>query len=190
MMTCKICSHLRRAEIERSIVEQRSLRDIAKQFGLHSSSVNRHKKHIQKSLIKAKQGAEVSEATTLLSDVVRFKASFEEAYQNAVDGGEWTGAAAMARQMLSCVELLGKLSGELRQAGSKVATSVGIDDPNPLGKMTDDELDREILALLCSTGGLVKGIRQSLLYNNGTVPPGLGHEAKNRCNDQGRQRDE
>ncbi|WP_162601618.1 hypothetical protein [Occallatibacter savannae] len=137
--------------------------------------------------MKAKQAAEASEATSLLQVLENYKSSFESAYERACKENEWSGAASLARQMLSAVELLARLSGELRPAGTKVAISIGAPTTNSdFSHLTDDELDRKIERMLCGLNRARVG-HSSFLFDNETVPPGVGYEANNRGNDHMRE---
>lgn len=46
MNKCKVCSHKKRTDIEKLIVNRTPLRTIAKEFELSKSSIQRHKKHM------------------------------------------------------------------------------------------------------------------------------------------------
>jgi hypothetical protein len=146
-MTCKICTHPERVAIDRAIVEQRSLRDISGQYGISRSSVDRHKSHIPKELAKAKKAETVAESGALLSRVEKLMGQADRIYEGAMKSAEWSGAAAAAREMRGCLELLGKIGGELSSGGTKVAISVGIGRSSDLSRMTDEELDSEIQRL-------------------------------------------
>jgi hypothetical protein len=53
MMTCKICRHASRAEIDKAILEGGSVRDIARRFALTKDSLHRHKQnHLSDQLAK------------------------------------------------------------------------------------------------------------------------------------------
>jgi len=116
MMTCRICSSPDRAGIDKALVEGRSLRDIAGQYAVHRSSLDRHKAHIAQKLTKAKQAEQVTEATSLLSRVEGLMSRCETIYERALKAGKWMGAAAAAREIRGCLELLGKLQGELQSS--------------------------------------------------------------------------
>lgn len=167
-MTCKICAHEDRASIDTAIVENTSLRGIAKQFGVSASAVDRHKKkHIPKALASAKRAEEVGGATTLLSRIERIVSRCETMFDRADAAGEWRAAASMAREIRGSLELLGKLSGELQSGGARIAITVAqiqtiniadltkeqlgalydrvqAERIREFAAMTDEELDREI----------------------------------------------
>jgi hypothetical protein len=125
MMTCKICSHADRAAIDKALVDGGSLRSIAKQFKVHSSSVNRHKSHIPKTLALAKQAETVAGAGTLLSRVEKLAARCESMIDKAENAENWRAAPAAARELRGCLELLAKLNGELQPGGVRVAINIG-----------------------------------------------------------------
>jgi hypothetical protein len=69
-MTCSICNHAERLEIDRQLVERVPLRHIAQRTGTTATALCRHKRaHLARTLVKAAQVEEVANATTLLSRV-------------------------------------------------------------------------------------------------------------------------
>ncbi len=68
---CTICSHAERETIDRELVSgQRSLRDIAGQFGTKKSALPRHKHdHLPAAMVKGQEAREVARAGSLLDQV-------------------------------------------------------------------------------------------------------------------------
>lgn len=61
-LRCTVCTHPERAAIDRAVLS-RSVRDIAKQWGLTSSSVQRHKgKCVKKTVERAARASNIAEA--------------------------------------------------------------------------------------------------------------------------------
>lgn len=152
MKVCGICSHPERAAIDAALVDGTSLRAIAGQYGTTKSALDRHRKHIPTALTKAKQAAEVADATSLLSRVERLVSRCETICEKAMAEGEWTPAVSATRELRGCLELIGKLSGELKQPGVNVDIKNAVDIKNPVmpGQMTIEEIDarlREILGI-------------------------------------------
>src|SRR6266567_1808760 len=169
MMTCKICSRPDRAAIDKAIVDQRSLRDIAGQYGVSRSAVDRHKPHIPKALSKAKQAETVAESTSLLSRVEKLMARCEHIYETAIEAGELTGAVGATREIRGCLELLAKLSGELKPGGVTVNNNLSLSAT--VERMTNEELEDAIGAFVIEHGiGLVE-VRKSILFDEVTVAP-------------------
>jgi hypothetical protein len=84
-------------------------------YDIPYSSLDRHKKnHLAKSMVKAKQAADVAEATGLLARVERITGQVEMVFNQAVAQRSAPGTIAAARELRGCLELLGKLSGELQ----------------------------------------------------------------------------
>jgi hypothetical protein len=127
-MTCRVCGHKRRLEIDRALLEGQSLRDIARRTGTTASSLQRHKaEHLARHLVKAHEAREVARADSLLDDVrtavgraERLYGVAEDILDKAVEAEDLKTALnairaavdvmADARQYL---ELRGELTGEL-----------------------------------------------------------------------------
>jgi transposase-like protein len=194
MKTCGICSHPERAAIDAALVEKGSLRAIAGQFGTTKSALDRHRKHIPAALTKAKQAEEVVEATSLLSRVERLMSRMETICQKATEQGEWAGAVGASRELRGCLELLGKLSGELQPNGARVAINFGditkidirslsddqlnalVDRLDDLCKkgMSDEEISIEQGRIALSAGSAVTTVSEAHLFDEETVAAGAG----------------
>ena len=130
-MTCRVCGHKRRLEIDRALLEGQSLRDIARRTGTTASSLQRHKaEHLARHLVKAHEAREVARADSLLADVRNAEDRAERLYgaaegilERALEAEDLKTALnairaavdvmAEARQYL---ELRGELTGELPHA--------------------------------------------------------------------------
>ena len=85
-MTCRVCGHRKRLEIDRALLEGQSLRDIARRTGTTASSLQRHKaEHLTRSLVKAHEAREVARADSLLDDVRTAVGRAERLYGVAED---------------------------------------------------------------------------------------------------------
>ena len=121
MKTCAVCSHPSRAEIDRLLVEKVSLRDIAGQFGVSRSALSRHAGHIPCALVAAKEAGKVADAGTLLDQVQGLVVRATGILDRAEQAGEHQAALGAIREVRGCLELLGKLNGELRTSASAIA---------------------------------------------------------------------
>lgn len=144
MKTCSVCSHPERVAIDAALVGQTSLRAITGQYGTSKSALDRHRKCIPPALTQAKQAEEVAEATTLLSRIERLMSRMEIACQKATEKEDWFPAIAASRELRGCLELLGKLSGELQPNGARVAINFGNIQNIDIRSLTDEQL--EVLA--------------------------------------------
>jgi hypothetical protein len=120
MKVCSICNHSDRAAIDKHLIDGASLRAIAGQFGTNKSALDRHRKHLAPALTLAKQVTVVAEATTLLSRLERVMSRCESIAEMATNERDWTPAIAASRELRGCLELLGRLSGELH-SGRQIA---------------------------------------------------------------------
>ncbi len=123
MKTCAVCSHPRRTEIDRLLVEKVSLRDIAGQFGVSRSALSRHAGHIPAALVAAKEACMVADAGTLLDQVKGLVARATGILDRAELAGEHHAELGAIREVRGCLELLGKVSGELRTSASAIAVA-------------------------------------------------------------------
>jgi hypothetical protein len=126
MKVCSICNHSNRSAIDKAMVDGQSLRVIAGQTGTAKSALDRHKKHLAPALVVAKQAERVSESTGLLSRIERLMSRLELICQAATMERDWLPAIAASRELRGCLELLGKLNGELKTAGgTRVKIAIG-----------------------------------------------------------------
>jgi len=123
MKTCAVCNHPRRAEIDRLLVEKAPLRDIAGQFGVSRSALSRHAGHIPGALVAAKGAEEAAQAETLLAQVQGLVKRATGILDRAERAGELQAALGAIREVRGCLELLGKLNGELRTSASAIAVA-------------------------------------------------------------------
>jgi hypothetical protein len=136
-MTCKVCGHKKRLEIDRALLEGQSLRDIARRTGTTASSLQRHKAdHLARDLVKAHEAWEVARADSLLDDVRKAEGQAERLLEVAEDIldeareakelktaiGAIRAAAGVMAERRQFMELRGALTGEL----SNVAESANV----------------------------------------------------------------
>ena len=137
-LTCSICGHKKRHEIDSELLSGRPLRAIARQFGPTKDSLARHRAHLSSTVVKAHEAQEVARAGTLLADVrsgedraERLYAAAEKILNQALESDDKKTAlnaikAAVdimgeARQYM---ELRGELTGELSKAAPNVTVNL------------------------------------------------------------------
>jgi hypothetical protein len=187
------------------VEQQLSLRDIAKQFGINGSSVHRHKKHIPKALTTARQAETVAESTSLLSRVERLMLKCEVLCDSATAARNWSGAAAAAREIRGCLELLGKISGELQSNGARVAINIASFANLDIGSlteqqmnalhdrlmstMTDEQLDADLAGIALRASIETKAVSEALLFDEETVSGPSNYEACKQATENFRKMD-
>ncbi|MGD1147393.1 MAG: hypothetical protein ABR961_05550 [Thermoanaerobaculaceae bacterium] len=112
---CTVCTHPDRDAIDAALVGRDSYRGVARRFAVGPDAVERHAKaHLPTSLAKAHEVTEVTRADDLLAQVRELQAKAVTILETAERGGDLRSALGAIREARSCVELLGKLAGELQ----------------------------------------------------------------------------
>ena len=110
---CSICLHPDRDAIDRDLLAQRPYRHIAAHYGTSTGALQRHKEHLPVALTQAQEAEAVAHGDDLLAQVRGLQAKAERILSQAEAEGKLTVALQAIREARSCVELLGKLMGEL-----------------------------------------------------------------------------
>ena len=115
--TCTICTHKQRPDIDQALVERRPFRTIADRFAVSKTALIRHHDdHLPASLLKAHAAREAAGADALLAQVVDLRDKALAILEKAEAANELQPAIAAIREARACVELLGKLAGQLKDA--------------------------------------------------------------------------
>lgn len=138
MKTCSLCLSSARSEIDEAIISGASVRDVAGRFATSRSAASRHRAHIPASLTKATHAKQIAEATTLLGRVEALIADFRDIALSAKQSRQWQPAVSALREVKGCLELLGKISGELRQESS---VNVNLNARAGFDRMSASELE-------------------------------------------------
>ncbi len=112
---CSVCVHEDRNIIDQRLISGTPTRQIADEFGVGRESVNRHKKnHLPVELLKSKRLAEISAADNLIE---RVESLFDKALSllgQAEGEKKFSATASLLKEARSSLELIGKISGELK----------------------------------------------------------------------------
>ncbi len=142
---CSVCEHIQVKEIDESLVNGTGLRKIAERFSLSTTAVHRHKKHLNGTLIKAREVKKITHADSLLEQVKYLQEKSLEILSKAEEIGDYRACTSAINEARKCLELLGKLAGEL-QDGQTVnvivspqwvelrTTIIGALEPHPEAK--------------------------------------------------------
>ena len=114
---CTICHHPQREEIAVSLFRD-GTRATARQFQVSLAALDRHKGHLPGTIVRAQQVAVVCEATSLLARVESLMQESEKIAAAAKLERNWPAATSALREARGCLELLGKVRGELQQPGA------------------------------------------------------------------------
>jgi len=115
-MTCRICRHPERFEIEKRIIRGESFRDIAYKKGISRTSVYRHaKKHLSEILLKAYEVRDSSQGSQLLREVRQLGQIAKELLMEARSQGDIKTSLDGVSKLKGVLELLAKMSGEYKE---------------------------------------------------------------------------
>lgn len=109
MRTCSVCIHPKREEIDAALVSQVSIRDIAGQTGTAKSALDRHRKHLAPSLLKAEGAKEEARAENLLDTVRGLAVDAHRIRARAEKSNDLRTALDAIGKLTKIVELLAKL---------------------------------------------------------------------------------
>ncbi len=114
---CTVCTHKSRAKIEKALVARNPFRTIAGQYQVSKSALLRHHDdHLPVALVKAQAAAEAAQADALLAQVVDLRDRALGILDKAQASDDLRAAVSAIREARGCVELLGKLAGQLKDA--------------------------------------------------------------------------
>jgi|GEM_PF-3574357 len=114
---CTICRHPQRAAIERALIRQIPLRKIASDVKTSIATLQRHKAHVPAKLATAEQVSKIAEAGSLLKKLEEVIEDARRITGRAERKGNYQAALAGLRTITNSLELLGRVTGELRAEG-------------------------------------------------------------------------
>lgn len=89
--TCKICKHPQRKAIEKDITSGLAMRRIGSKYGMSDQAVRRHKAHIKRAIVKARDKGHIATGKTVFEQ-------FSEMWETAIE--EYKKASSSAEKAL------------------------------------------------------------------------------------------
>ena len=114
-LTCSICKHSRRTEIEKSVLEKTPLRHVAARFGTSTGALQRHRPHMLAELAVVHRTRESDRAASVYEEVVRGRARAEQLAATCREMFEEAMKAKDHRGALAAVRAEREMLGEARQ---------------------------------------------------------------------------
>lgn len=111
---CTICFHEDRAQIEHDMREGMSMRAIAAKYGFSTSPVLTHKRHLGELLPVTQKLATMADTDTLCDEIDTLKQRAYGILNKAEKAQHLSVSIAAIREIRSILELLGKISGDVR----------------------------------------------------------------------------
>ena len=113
---CVVCGSAELAVIDQELVNGVELRLLVSRFSLSWWSLYHHRRyHVPATLAKSVDAAEVTRADNLLQQVRDLQKRAWGILDKAEAAGDNKAATSAIREVRGCIELFGKLAGELRQ---------------------------------------------------------------------------
>ena len=112
---CTVCTHKKRDDIDQALVARQPFRAIARQHGVSKDALIRHHDdHVPAALVKAQEATEAAQADNLLAQVTDLRDRAIDILDTAVATDDLRVALGAIREARGCLELLGKLAGQLQ----------------------------------------------------------------------------
>jgi hypothetical protein len=112
---CTVCQHRARGRIDEALLAGIAHCALSREFGLSRDALRRHgEAHISATLSHAHKAGEVARADNLLAQVQDLQGKALRILRKAERAGDLRAATGAIREARGCVELLGKLAGELQ----------------------------------------------------------------------------
>ena len=113
--TCTICRHSSREAINKALIQHQPFRAIARQYGTSKDALIRHHdNHLPATLLKAQEADDIAHADALLAHVEELRTRALGILQAAEKDSDHRNALGAIREARGCLELLGKLAGQLQ----------------------------------------------------------------------------
>jgi transposase-like protein len=121
---CQLCLHSERARAELLLAGRASIKAVARKIGLHSDAVRRHwLQHVtperraalavgpvQQMSLRAQLS---EEAESVIDHYRAVRAGLYQLYTSAVEAGDRNGGALVAGRLLTCLDSMARLTGQL-----------------------------------------------------------------------------
>lgn len=113
--TCLACKHPIRTQIDRALANGTPLRDIAGQFGISRSALDRHEPHIALAITKAEERREVKAGDSVLDGITALQEKALDLLGKMETAGDFRGAIVAAKEARECLlaanELVARAGG-------------------------------------------------------------------------------
>ena len=116
---CPICVHLKRRDIEKALLGSERLHEITQRYGVSKRSLFNHRdNHLPQQLKKAQKAEEMTQADSLLRQVLYLQSRALTILKTAEASGDLKTALGAIREARGNLELLAKLMGEIKEGTS------------------------------------------------------------------------
>ena len=102
---CTVCKHTERPEIDRQLIRGLPYRALAEQYGLSSSALRRHTKHLAGALDRQRRHQDQANLTALLERLDTLNARLDRLFNTATDQRALFVALGAVREAIRLVSL-------------------------------------------------------------------------------------
>ena len=144
MRNCGVCTSEKRPLVDDALLRRISCQKIAHKTGFSMDQVWRHKQHMERPPVVVIDQSSAS--MPLMDRVERIIGKLEGIAGAATNEKEWAAATSALSELRRCLELLGKLGGQL-QPGSpqiRVGVAVNVNTSRSTSELNDFELQERV----------------------------------------------
>jgi hypothetical protein len=117
--SCPVCVHTERQAIEKALLRSERLHEITQRYGVSKRSLFNHRdSHLPQQLKKAQKAEEMTQADSLLRQVLYLQSRALTILKTAEASGDLKTALGAIREARGNLELLAKLMGEIKEGTS------------------------------------------------------------------------
>lgn len=114
--SCNVCSHERRDDIDKSLVEGVSLSSIWEAYGITEDSLARHRdNHLSATLVQAYEAREIARGEDLLTQMKDLQAITLRTLKAAEEAGEYKTVLSAVREARNNLAYLSQLAAQLER---------------------------------------------------------------------------
>ncbi len=143
---CAVCSDERRAELDAAHIAGASIRELARQFGRDTGTVNKHVLAHIPAVMQRQQAAlavrEVARGDGISAEILDLQSEARRLGNLAEKSGDFRCALSAVRELVRMVELKARLLGQLRDREISVNVQAVTLDPTTARKMAAVYLQR------------------------------------------------
>jgi hypothetical protein len=154
---CTACRHPKRSEIDKALLAGEPFRHIAKHVSVSPTALFRHKAHVEKRLVEAREREEGAHDRDLVKELSKLATRADNLATKAELDGDLRTALAGVRELARLLELEARLAGQI--GGASIELNINNLD---IGRMKPRQRD-ELMVRLFELNGLPVAILRAFI---------------------------
>jgi hypothetical protein len=163
--TCSVCRHSELSQIDKALLAGEPFRSIAKRVSLSPAALFRHKSHVEKRLVEARESEEASQGRDLVKELVKLAARADKLASQAERDGDLRTALAGVRELARLLELEARLAGQI--GGANIEVNINNLD---IARMKPQQRS-DLMVRLFEVNGLPVEIARAFIVEPDKLPP-------------------